>query len=321
VAHLLLFIEARGLPRSFFPIIPPFRCASSLAPRAASTTRDLIWTMTLNFDRWFDITLLSIRTSGCRARIVVFTDDQHVYHPHFFRVLMMTEAEVHRRILPVGPYLNDFVRFQWIRGFLKEHTHEIDKLFMLDAFDIFFHRDPFEALFFNDTLVLIGEGWSLRRAGLNPGWLATCYGTNAKHVLDNETICAGTIFGPPAVFIAFVELLLAKWPQPHCLWDQPIVNYLLYSGEMKKAGIKVKALNCFGPVLTLARCPKRVARVGDVQEGFNGNDEIPHVVHQWKHFPLFLDMYVERCNMKEYMTKLQKMLKVDLNWSEPIRMT
>jgi hypothetical protein len=89
-----------------------FRCASSLPPRTVSTTRDLVWTMTLNRDRLFDVTLLSIRTSGCRARIVVFTSVGHEYNPHFASVLEMSGAEVHRQQLPSGRYLNDFVRFQ-----------------------------------------------------------------------------------------------------------------------------------------------------------------------------------------------------------------
>jgi hypothetical protein len=300
---------------------PFFRCSSSLAPRTASTIRDLVWTMTLNRDRWFDITLLSIRTSGCRARIVVFTDIKHRYHPHFARVLNMTGAEIHRQQFPLNRHSNDFVRFQWIFEFLKKDHDGIDRVFMLDAFDIFFHRDPFEVMFFENTLVLIGEGWAIGAKGNKPNrwWQDVCYGQKGNRVKNNETICAGTIFAPFHIFVRFTELLLVKWPMSHCLWDQPIGNYLFYTGELRTAGINVKVLGCLGPVLTLAACPQKVLSVGDIKEGFNGNDEIPYVVHQWKRRPQFRDMYVERCDMSAFMKQQQRLLKSNLNWLKPIR--
>jgi hypothetical protein len=190
---------------------------------------------------------------------------------------------------------------------------------MLDAYDIFFHRDPFEVLSFNNTIVLFEEGWPIRNAGVNPWWIDVCFGTDGDKIKDQQAICSGTIFGPPDVFIKFAEFVLEKWPKPNCLWDQPIINYLLYTAEFERIGVKITKFDCNGPVLTLSNCPQSVKEVNGIREGFNGKNEIPYVVHQWKQFPDFKEMYVDRCDMTDYIMKLAKINKIDLNWVTPIR--
>jgi hypothetical protein len=170
-------------------------------------------------------------------------------------------------------------------------------------------------MFFESTLVLIGEGWTIGATNNknNLWWQDVCYGQQGSRVKDNETICSGTIFAPFHIFVRFTEFLLLKWPMPHCLWDQPIINYLFYTGELRKAGISVKVLSCLGPVLTLAACPQKVLSVGNIKEGVNGENEIPYVVHQWKRRRQFRDMYVERCDMSAFMKQQQRLLKHNFN--------
>jgi hypothetical protein len=303
---------------TIYPILA-FRCQSSLPPRTFSTSQDIIWTMTINFDRWFDVSFLSIRTSGCRARLIVFTDTEHIFDHHFARVLEMTRAEVRRATLPPGRLLTDLVRFQWILSFLKTCQFKIDRLFMLDAHDIYFHKDPFEVLTSKDTMIFIEEGTKIKNDQYNTEWIDLCFGANGTRVKNQTIICAGTIYGPPHLFIKFAELVLARWPLPDCLWDQPIVNYLIYTGELAKVGIKTQSMDCNGPVLTLSSCSQSVKPVNGVLEGFNGKDEIPYVVHQWKQFEAFRDMYIDRCDMSEYMEQLQLHMGIDLKWKKPVR--
>jgi hypothetical protein len=168
-------------------------------------------------------------------------------------------------------------------------------------------------------MVFIEEGWRLEDAGMNVMWLEQCFGTKWLSIKSNETICAGTIFGPPEQFFKFAELLLSKWPLPDCWWDQPIVNYLLHTGEFAKIGIQARSFGCDGPVLTLSNCGHRVKTIHGVPEGLNELSQIPYVAHQWKAFDDFRDMYLERCDMSNHMQKLQKLSPVDLNWTAPER--
>jgi hypothetical protein len=80
-------------------------------------------------------------------------------------------------------------------------------------------------------------------------------------------------------------------------------------------------MSCTSPVLTLSNCPRSIQPVGGVLEAFNGDGIVPHVVHQWKAFTEFRTLYVERCDMTDFIANLQKELGIDLNWSAPIRET
>jgi hypothetical protein len=69
-----------------------FHCRTPLEPAGWSAARDLLFTTVLASDRRFDISLLSIRTCGCRARVVVSTDADKEFGPHFTRVMALTSA-------------------------------------------------------------------------------------------------------------------------------------------------------------------------------------------------------------------------------------
>jgi hypothetical protein len=325
---LLFLVTALGL--GLVPTLAPvrvavlraFACRTSLPPRTFSGPRDVIWTMSLNFDRWFDISLLSIRTSGCQARVVLFTDMDHQFDTHFVRVIAMTWTEIRRRTLPPGRLLTDLVRFQWILAFLNDAQEEIDRVFMLDAYDVFFHRDPFEVFNSTTQMSLIEEGWPLRVAGVNAMWMTACFSQRATPFMWDETICSGTIYGPTQLFVKFATLVLSTWATLNiyqCLWDQPIINFLFHSKEFERNGIPAESFPCHGPVLTLSNCPSSVKRVDGVLEGFNGKGRIPYVVHQWKQFSNFRDMYVDRCDMSEYMNETAAATGVPLNWTRPAR--
>jgi hypothetical protein len=190
---------------------------------------------------------------------------------------------------------------------------------MLDAFDVYFHRDPFEVLNATDSMILVEEGWLLQGAGLNAWWLHDCYPHDADKVGRQQTLCTGTIYGPSELFLKFVALMLELWPKVNCPWDQPVMNYLVHTGEFQRSGVPVRTVGCNGPVMTLARCGRDFRLVNGVKEPFNKNGVIPHVVHQWKQWEVFTRMYVDRCDLTEYMDELQARSPVDLNWSAPVR--
>jgi hypothetical protein len=151
----------------------------------------------------------------------------------------MTDTEVWHHPDPDGSHGTDIVRHNWLLAFLQDHGSEFDRVFMMDAFDIFFHRDPFEVLTATDTMVFFEEGWSLMGAGLNPSWLQNCYGTLADPILVNQTLCCGTLYGGTAVFIQFLRTLLELWPpREKCPWDQAVLNFLMYTNEFAKHWIK-----------------------------------------------------------------------------------
>lgn len=300
----------------------PFTCRGVLTPRTSSGLRDLIYTMAIRADRWYDVTLLSMRSSGCGARIVLHTEDFHVFPEHFARVIEMTATEVVRGVISDWAKSTDMTRHPWMRDYLSAHGSEFDRVFMVDAHDIYFERDPFEVLTETDSMVFFEEGWPLRVAGLNMWWLDLCFGQSGRdQVSHGETLCSGTIYGGTAVFQRFLDIICQKslWQRTDCTVDQPILNWLVYSGALGRAGIKFHSMSCTGPVLTLARCPRHIGVVQGIMVGFNAAGVIPYVVHQWRARRDFKDMYVERCDMTQYIRNYEKRTGIWLNWSRPIR--
>jgi hypothetical protein len=71
-------------------------------------------------------------------------------------------------------------------------------------------------------------------------------------------------------------------------------------------------------VLTLSNCNGSVKPVNGVLEEFNGKNEIPYLVYQWKQLWEFKYMYVDRYDMSEYMKQLLWHLGTDLKWEKPM---
>jgi hypothetical protein len=316
------YAHSRGLPTVSSRVLstlpsPAFLCDNPLPAVPFSTNRDLLFTLAVLKDVWYDITLLSIRTCGCRARIVLVTNPTKTFEPHFERIIKMTGTEIWRREIVTGTVSTDMYRQWWICGFLEEHVSEFDRVFMFDAFDCFFHRDPFELLRY-ETMAFAQEGWLIKDAGLNGGWIESCFNRSVLMSIANQpTLCSGTIYGPAPLFLKFVKLLTQKRWWKQCVLDQPILNVLVATGVLKSEGIPYVLLTCSSPVLTLSNCHRRITGVGKAREVFNGADIIPSVVHQWKSFEDFAELYAERCDMAKKIKELEARLGKSLNWSLP----
>jgi hypothetical protein len=300
-------------------VLPEFICSNPFPVRSFSTKRDLLFTMATTRDRFYDVTLLSIRTAHCRSRIVLGTDLDHQFHPHFARVIALTQTEVWRTPIPEGASTADMIRHPWIQSFLTDHLDEFDRVFMFDAFDCYFHQDPFEVLNFQ-AMGFFKEGWTIGDTEVNEEWTYRCFNHSVlASIRQFDVLCSGTIYGPPAEFLKFEAVLFDRDYWRHCNVDQPILNYIVHTGVLKSRGISYRLLSCTGPVLTLSNCSRNFTIVDGMKEVVKGDGVVPHVVHQWKAFPEFSELYVSRCNMTKCIRKLEQDLGISLNWTEPTR--
>jgi hypothetical protein len=211
------------------------------------------------------------------------------------------------------------IRHPWVHHFLETHIADFDRVFLFDAFDCYFHRDPFEVLNF-DEMVFFEEGWALKNAGMNKRWIQTCFNNSLfLTIQDFPTVCSGTIYGSARIFLQFEQLLQQHRWWEHCTLDQPIINVLIATGEFQAADVPFRLLSCTSAVLTLSNCSRTIKEVNGVKEVFNGDGVVPHVVHQWKSFLAFAKLYVQRCDMSEYISRYQMMDRQNLNWSMPQR--
>jgi hypothetical protein len=97
----------------------------------------------------------------------------------------------------------------WLRDYLTAHGSEFDRVFMVDAHDTYFERDPFEGLNETDSKVFFEDRWPLGVAGLNVWWLDLCFGERrTQQVAHEQTLYSGTIYGSTSVFLRFLDIIL-----------------------------------------------------------------------------------------------------------------
>lgn len=281
-----------------------YLCSSGLIPRTFSSSRDAVIMSVIDRDNWYEHLLFSIRTCGCKARIIILTEQEHLFNKFYLMALEYTETEVVRQPKPNDHRgSTDFIRNCWLLWYLKRAEHEFDRILVVDSYDVYFQRDPFEVMNATDRLVFIGEGLTVNQDAVDKRWMEACYGNEGVQITgDKMVLCSGTIYGPPRLFIGYLELLLEKPWRPGCIWDQPVMIYQVYSGRLDKHGIKHEIKDCYGPILTLNLCPKGTKVINGVTEAVNGNDVIPHVVHQWNKYwhPVYLKLYQDRCEVGNF---------------------
>jgi hypothetical protein len=248
------------------------------------------------------LNLVSVRASGCSARIIVLLDREHVFDERFNQTLELTHAETCFFNWSKSIYrYTDLARVVWFYEWLQCHKSEVERIFWFDAFDVFFQSDPFETLITPGKMTFISEGIQIRESTVNFGWISHCFGEGSALSVQNESVlCFGTIGGTTDAFLKFLNFLVenkTRWFS--CNLDQPQLNYYFHTGALRKVGIEAEIQHCNGTVLSLSFCPR--IRV-PFQQSSTFFDMSAHenyvtaaVVHHYKHFIDITRNYQERC--------------------------
>jgi hypothetical protein len=224
----------------------------------------------------------------------------HPFNPAFLNHCKLLNVEI-AYFRTKGRRHTDFFRAVWLHRWLTKHSAEVDRLFYFDAFDVFFQRDPFEHLVEPGTMTFIGEGVLIREQWGNRKQIRNCLGQYAiEAVEDNTVVCSGTVAGSVDMFIKYLELLLSnitRWNV--CSVDQPQLNWLLWSGEMERAGIRFRIEGCNGTVNSMVYCEKVKL---EFEGGFFDISDNPErvnnaVVHHYKGWDWATKNFYERCGM------------------------
>lgn len=113
---------------------------------------------------------------------------------------------------------------------LAEYDYE--EVIHLDVNDVYLLRNPFEGL--NEELILVSEGMTIDNCLWNKNMILAIYGN--IH-MDKEIICTGFIYGKRDAFIEMTKIFISEYEKfngtlPSQGADQPILNKLVYSGEL-----------------------------------------------------------------------------------------
>jgi hypothetical protein len=246
-------------------------------------------------------------------------EQSKVFDPYFERVMLLTSAEVWRDAIPMGASAVDMIRHPWIANFLDRNGEDIDRVLMIHAFDCYFHRDPFEVLNF-DAMGFFDEGRLVEQSSSTMSWMMECFTKKVGRQVSNATVLnAGVIFGPAKLFVEFETVIRTALYWRQCRMDWPILTLIVALGRLTEAGVPYRILSCDGPVLTATACSWKVVEFGGWPEPTNSGGVVPHIVHQWRGIGQLREMYIQKCDLTQYMTEVEIPKGAWSNWSAPVR--
>lgn len=217
-----------------------------------SKKRDVILTIGINNITNILLFARTLRTSGSRCRLILFTNDQvfQRYEKKFFDSIYECGVE----IINIGKTSSNFyaksIRFIIFRDFLTQNRDLFDRVILCDLFDTVFQHDPFltelgNSLYFNDEGMLISESY------VNSAWIRKGFqswkknfdpdlkfdGTLRRNIRKKSVICSGVQVGPIDLMIKFCDAMSRsvnnKTFQPYFEHDQAFLNMLIHSGFLQ----------------------------------------------------------------------------------------
>jgi hypothetical protein len=244
----------------------------------------------------------SLRRSGSDADVVFFTER---VDPAILPIVKA--ARFRNQTIDPDPNNHPWAslhiysrRWHDYRLFLEAHAAEYEGsfVFVLDARDCYFQRDPFTIDIGNASLAVFLEGVKIATEKFNAGWMRVCYGdAQVKAFASLYVTCAGTIYGTYRGVIAYMKAqesqTLAESTACRASFghDQGHHNFIVYSGllqdQLAAAGLGGLRIynNSHGPVQTLGAkgcCKLSFDAHGRV---VNQRGDVAHVLHQfdrWK---------------------------------------
>jgi hypothetical protein len=292
--HMMVLISSHG-----------FDCIHPEVPRPSfSNGRDLAITAAIGKHSHLGVNLLSLTSSGCRARIVLLTEIGHLFDARFLRIARLTGTEIFR--FPWNKTVHrhtDLARVIWFYEWLAPRREQFDRIFWFDAFDVFFQSDPFRTLISPNKMTFISEDVLIKYERTNYKWIRSCFGTaGAEAVKHGRVICFGTVGGTTDVFLRFLAFMVGnrtQWFQ--CLLDQPQLNYYVHTGALAQQGIEYQFQGCNSTVLSLSFCPRMKVHFTYQNNRFfelssDANVVTSAVVHHYKAIKGSLKNYYRRCH-------------------------
>jgi hypothetical protein len=275
-------------------------CGFNITHPGGSTRRDVVFFFATRIAKGLLVSVKSLRSTGAQCRIILFAPQtiSVSWSDTAFLRDMGVELELcaKERDRPLVPHM---IRYESEQAWLKEHEGEVDRVFHSDAFDVFFQGDPFAEHILKDALTFVVEPHCIRSCGWNLAWIRSCYGLPAMTRFGhNFIICSGSIGGPAREYERLIELMVSQREWQTC-WassmDQPILNWLVWTGRVAEEGIKYRLAGCDGGFFTMQWC---------VTEGNVLLNEYGQVVSIEGGVPSYLHQYDRHARFAEYAKRI-----------------
>ena len=282
---LLVYAVLLGVPLCVAPVFSRILFHAPIASKQAES-RDVVFMYGDRVGRGLLLAIKSLRVNRCQARLVQFTGDRRPVFPAGFvedcRVEVMRDYG-NPYDKPLVPHM---VRFNFEAQWLRNHTGEVDRVLHTDSFDVVFQGDPFAGLIPSASLLFALEPHAIRSCGWNLAWFTEVYGEEVKNRFQMDLIiCSGTISGSAQMYLKLVELMVGQreWEEHYGPSnDQPILNYLVWSGRVEEEGIAYGFAGCDSGFMTVQWCVINHTPLYDTDDNIlSPVGEVPVYVHQY----------------------------------------
>jgi hypothetical protein len=296
---------------TFLPIISsyarpadiPSYCHFNFTSRAIGSDTDVLFLYTTHWAPGLELAARSFRSTCLECRIVVFVGPQFNVNDRQTALLKTLNVEIvqncgnlsNRLLIP------HMFRYECILEYMNEHPM-IQRVFHSDAHDVFFQGNPFASGIPSDRLLFVVEPHCIRTCGWNLAWITGCYGSRGNALTKRFIVCSGSIGGSAIEFRKLIELMISQNEWKHC-WDvsldQPIVNYLMWTGEIDKHGIQYAIGGCESGMYTMQWCTyEKQIRMNDDNVIISQTGNPPFFLHQYNRIDNLSPYLFEKCSVR-----------------------
>jgi hypothetical protein len=194
------------------------------------------------------------------------------------------------------------IRYECIREYLDGHS-DVERVFHSDAHDVFFQGNPFSSGLPSDAIEFVVEPHAIRTCGWNLAWITRCYGGRGDVLSKRFIVCSGSIGGSAKEFRKLIGLMIGQ-PEWKTCWDfsldQPILNYLLWTGEMDRYGIKYVLGGCEAGFYTIQWCTlEKQVIMNEDNVVVSRAGSAPFYIHQYNRVDKLGEFLFHRCFVRE----------------------
>ena len=292
-----------------------------------SSERDVI--LLVSFRKLYNLFpfVHSIRTTGCKARIIVFLDQiaELSQTEQFYQQMKDCGVQFIRLYNYDPKFLDDVYYYRYIiyHNFLYINQDLIDRVIAIDLFDSIAQQDPFTLSFRTDQMYFSNEGYSLKENDFNLKTLEFAFeglkkinesfkrsDVNYHELIQQPIINGGIQAGGIKPFLLFSEFM-TRIGDPTTMAaygpDQAFLNYYLHTGafdDLFQYEIdfhKTAFISTIGVWLTDEdNVFPTSAELGNFERG----DVKPAIIHQFDRSQVLFDAVIKACpndsNINDY---------------------
>jgi len=277
-------------------------CKFSPFHEPSSSKHDVILASALSEMKRVEYFIRTLRTTGCRARVILFLDNLNQIDFYWKKILKLCDIEVvlvhyQSDVIHSAPKLSRYYHeYEW----LKNNIKDVNRVLHTDTFDVIFQSDPFISDINESNLYFTLEPVTLSESLWTEKWIEQCYGLEVVQDFSSEFVsCSGVTLGGAKPYFKYLEILVGSPQWSRCFGhslDQAHHNYLLFSGDFQSAGLSIEFMDCQSPYLTMHFCcKKQKCTLKSKGVLYINSSNPPVLIHQYNRWKNITQMNFNKC--------------------------